>query len=668
LLDAYVGLVCAAGVAALLVTIALTPWTSLTAEVAPLTIAVFVVAAIAGEGKPLYISRAQESATVSISAPFILALVATGGAAAALLTQALASMGDDLVNRRELKKSAFNIAQYSLSVLLGRVVFASMSGHSLFGGPEPFRVEDLPALLVAGVAMVLLNRLLVATVISVAVQASPLAVLKSGARFELITQTVLISIGAVAALIAEHGTAILLLLAAPVVAVYLTTDAAMRHSHQAWHDSLTDLGNRDNLNRTLVRALERSPGRVASLILIDLDHFKDINDSLGHPVGDTLLREVARRVTTALGADYPTFRLGGDEFAVVVEGGLDETQTVARRALDALEAPMRVGVIELLIRASAGVAVGPEHGDDPQTLMKNADIALYQAKLERDGVCVYTPEYDINILAQLQLLADLRAAIDSGELTVAYQPQVELATGRTVGLEALIRWEHPERGPVPPDSFIPLAENSGMIAAVTAYVLDDALTTVAAWRAAGHHVRMAVNLSARHLSDVALPRQVADALARHAVPAEALVLEVTETGILADPVRAHGVLASLRRLGVAIAVDDYGTGHASLSYLKRLEIDELKVDKSFVSDMSSDRNDFIIVRSTIALARDLGLRVVAEGVEDAETMTVLRELGCDVGQGFHLGRPTTAGAVLDRLEGERLPHPRRPHLPALPGA
>jgi EAL domain-containing protein (putative c-di-GMP-specific phosphodiesterase class I) len=325
-----------------------------------------------------------------------------------------------------------------------------------------------------------------------------------------------------------------------------------------------------------------------------------------------------------------------------------------------------VGETELLVRASAGVAVGPDHGADPQTLMKNADIALYRAKLERDGVCVYSPELDVNTLAQLQLLADLRAAIDAGQLTVAYQPQVELATGRTVGLEALIRWDHPVRGSVPPDAFIPLAENSGMIAAVTAYVLDDSLATVAQWRAAGHTVRMAVNLSARHLSDVALPRQVADALARHGVPAEALVLEVTETGILLDPVRADGVIATLRDLGVALAVDDYGTGHASLSYLKRLDIDELKVDKSFVSDMGSDRNDFIIVRSTIALARDLGLRVVAEGIEDAETMTVLRELGCDVGQGFHLGRPATVDVATARLEAERLPSPRRPTSPIVP--
>lgn len=668
-LDAYVALTCAVGLAALLASVLMTDWHAFTAHVLWFPVAVLFLAGVVGEGRPLYIPRGDQAETLSISAPFVLALIALGGAGPAVLAQLAASLGDDLINRRELRKSAFNSAQYAVSVLVGRAVFAVLAGEPVFGGPTVLEAADLGPLLAGGLAMVVTNRVVVAGVVAIAVRQPITVIIRQDLRFHSATHVVLLCIGALAGIVADDGVAVLLLLGAPVAAVYMTTDAAMRHSHQAWHDSLTGLGNRDSLNRALGAALvvpERPGDDPTGLVLIDLDHFKDINDSLGHPVGDTLLREVARRVTTALGEDCPTFRLGGDEFAVLVEGDRSTTEVAARRALDALEAPMRVGEIELLVRASAGVAVGPDHGADPQTLMKNADIALYRAKLERDGVCVYSPELDVNTLAQLQLLADLRAAIDAGQLTVAYQPQVELATGRTVGLEALIRWDHPVRGSVPPDAFIPLAENSGMIAAVTAYVLDDALATVAQWRAAGHTVRMAVNLSARHLSDVALPRQVADALARHGVPAEALVLEVTETGILLDPVRADGVIATLRDLGVALAVDDYGTGHASLSYLKRLDIDELKVDKSFVSDMGSDRNDFIIVRSTIALARDLGLRVVAEGIEDAETMTVLRELGCDVGQGFHLGRPATVDVATARLEAERLPSPRRPTSPIVP--
>jgi EAL domain-containing protein (putative c-di-GMP-specific phosphodiesterase class I) len=327
---------------------------------------------------------------------------------------------------------------------------------------------------------------------------------------------------------------------------------------------------------------------------------------------------------------------------------------------------MRVDRLELLVRASAGVAVAPDHGTTSDALMKNADIALYHAKLERDRISTYTPALDVNSVDRLQLLADLRVAIDTGQLAVAYQVQQDLVSGCVVAVEALIRWQHPQRGAVPPDAFIPLAENSGLIAELTSYVLDTALAALAGWRAAGHDLRMSVNLSTRHLSDLALPRQVAEALARHDVEPAALVLEVTETGILSDPARVDVVIAALREQGVAIAVDDYGTGHASLGYLKRLEIDELKIDRSFVSDMRRNHQDFVIVRSTVALARDLGLRVVAEGIEDAETAQTLAELGCDVGQGYHLGRPTTAAHIDQRLADERRaatgvprPHPGR---------
>jgi diguanylate cyclase (GGDEF)-like protein len=516
-------------------------------------------------------------------------------------------------------------------------------------------VHHLGPLLAAGVAMVVVNRLLVAIVVSITTSQPLQTLLREDARFYSLTNVVLLCIGGVAANVAG-SVAVLALLSTPVVAVYLTTAAATRHAHQASHDSLTGLGNRDRLYNELDRAFAAARRTTTSgpgLVLLDLDHFKDINDTLGHPLGDKLLRKVAQRLVAALGDDGLTHRLGGDEFAVVVDGELAETQRVAHDLLAALEAPIRIGELELLVRASAGVAVAPEHGTNAETLMKNVDIAMYRAKRERDGVSTYSARFDVNTLDRLQLLADLRGAIDTAQLDVAFQPQVDLIDGRTVGVEALLRWSHPTRGQVAPDSFIPLAENSGLIAELTAYVLDTALGTLAEWRAAGHDLRMAVNLSARHLSDLALPRQITEALTRHGIPPSALVLEVTETGILSDPARADVVIAALRELGVAIAVDDYGTGHASLTYLRRLEIDELKVDKSFVSDMGRDPHDFIIVRSTIALAQDLGLRVVAEGIEDQETAVALRTLGCTVGQGFHLGRPTTPEQILLRLDEER---------------
>ncbi|NMM31492.1 MAG: EAL domain-containing protein [Cellulomonas sp.] len=663
LLGTYVAVVCGLGLAAIIGVVARTSWTSV-AHGAWLPIGFLAVAALAGEMKPLLISRSgTSSGTISTSGPFILALVAVAGLGVAVLVQAFASMADDLINRRTPKKSAFNTAQYILSLLAARAVYSGLAHLPFFGGPMTVEVHHLGPLLAGGIAMVVVNLLLVTAVVSIATSQPLLTILREDARFHAATQVVLLCIGAVAAVVVKDGVAVLVLLGAPVIAVHWTTAAAIRHAHAASHDSLTGLKNRDRLHTQLEHAFvtaHRAASSGPGLVLIDLDHFKDINDTLGHAVGDRLLQQVAERLVHALGDDEFASRLGGDEFAVVVDGDLAATQTVAQALLASLEAPMRVGEVELLVRASAGVAVAPEHGDDAELLMKNADIALYQAKLDRDGISTYSPEYDVNTLERLQLLADLRTALDTGQLAVEYQPQVNLTSRRIVGVEALIRWQHPVRGSVPPDTFIPLAENSGLIAELTAFVLDTALGHLAALRAAGHELRMAVNLSARHLSDLALPSQVAEALMTHGIPPALLVLEVTETGILTDPARVDVVIGTLRDLGVAIAVDDYGTGNASLSYLKRLEVDELKIDKSFVIDMRRDKHDFIIVRSTIALALDLGLRVIAEGIEDEATATALRELGCDVGQGYHLGRPTTPDQILLRLDGERrLAGPRR---------
>ena len=663
LLGTYVAVVCGVGLAAIIGVVARTSWIPV-ARGAWLPIGFLAVAALAGEMKPLLISRSgTSSGTISMSGPFILALVAVAGLGVAVLVQAFASMADDLINRRTPRKSAFNTAQYILSLLAARAVYSGLAHLPFFGGPMTVEVHHLGPLLAGGIAMVVVNLLLVTAVVSIATSQPLLTIVREDARFHAATQVVLLCIGAVAAVVVKDGVAVLVLLGAPVIAVHWTTAAAIRHAHEASHDSLTGLKNRDRLHTLLEHAFvtaHRGASSGPGLVLIDLDHFKDINDTLGHAVGDRLLQQVAERLVLALGDDEFASRLGGDEFAVVVDGDLAATQTVAQALLASLEAPMRVGEVELLVRASAGVAVAPEHGDGAELLMKNADIALYQAKLDRDRISTYSPEYDVNTLERLQLLADLRIALDTGQLTVEYQPQVNLTSRRIVGVEALIRWQHPVRGSVPPDSFIPLAENSGLIAELTAYVLDTALGRLAELRAAGHELRMAVNLSARRLSDLALPGQVAEALMRHGIPPALLVLEVTETGILADPARVDVVIGTLRDLGVAIAVDDYGTGNASLSYLKRLEVDELKIDKSFVIDMRRDKHDFIIVGSTIALALDLGLRVIAEGIEDEATAVALRELGCDVGQGYHLGRPTTPDQILLRLDGERrLAAPRR---------
>ncbi|WP_084099885.1 bifunctional diguanylate cyclase/phosphodiesterase [Demequina sp. NBRC 110051] len=607
------------------------------------------IAAIIGEAKPIQLVLGDaESRSLSTSAPFILALIPVAGVAAAVVVQIVASLTDDILQRRQVTKSMFNIAQYSLSVLAAGVVYSFLSGDSLLAARPVGHVASLGPLLVAGITMVVVNWILVAVVVTLASGERFLWVLRADAQFLVITHLVLLSVGAIAADVATDGVWVLALLAGPVVAAHLFAASGARHAHDATHDVLTGLGNRSFAGYRLSQALTDARNRHADgpgLVLIDLDHFKDVNDTLGHPVGDIILREVGARLVEAAPEDASVHRLGGDEFALIVEGDHARSRDVAANLLEALEEPVKVDSLELLVRASAGIAVAPFHGSDSESLMKHADIALYHAKVERDRISIYSPEFDVNTVERLQLLADLRGALAAGDLHVVYQPQVDLHSGRTVALEALVRWQHPKRGNVPPDEFIPVAENSGLIYTVTSFVLDSAIAQVARWREDVPDVRVAVNLSARHLSDLGLPGQVDAVLKRHGVAADALVLEVTETGIMADAVRADLVIKALRDLGVAIAIDDYGTGNASLSYLRRLEIDELKVDRTFVSNIGSDDHDLIIVRSTIELALALGLRVVAEGVEDAHTADALARLGSVIGQGFHLGVPVPASEI-----------------------
>lgn len=652
-LSIYVTLVSVAGVLGVAATLLLTPWGDAGASPLWWPCAFLALAAIAGEVKPIRLVLGDaEPRTLSTSAPFILALIAVAGIGVAVAVQVVASLTDDVLQRRSPTKSLFNTAQYALSVLAGGMVYLALTDGFTLHAPLDTSPPHLGALLVGGIVMVGVNWLLVAGVVALAMKAPLGEVLRHDARHSIVTHLVLLSVGGIAAAIADEGVGVILLLAGPVIAAHLFAASAARHAHDATHDALTGLGNRSQADHELGRALaeSRTPGASgAGLVLIDLDHFKDFNDTLGHPVGDTILRQVADRLVEAVPPGATVHRLGGDEFAVVVTGGLAAARQVAYELLGSLEAPIQVDSLELLVRASAGVAVAPMHGADVETLMKHADIALYHAKVERDRISLYSQEFDVNTLERLQLLADLRAAIADDQLRVVYQPQLRLADRSIVAVEALVRWHHPQRGVVQPDAFIPLAENSGLVFSITAFVLDRALRDLAHWREQGHDIRVSVNLSARHLSDLALTSQVADALGRHRVPAGALVLEVTETGILADAVRADIVIKGLRALGVEVAIDDYGTGNASLSYLRRLEIDELKVDRSFVTHIRSVDHDRIIVRSTIELALALGLRVVAEGIEDEATARDLLAFGDVIGQGHHLGRPVPAEQIDERL-------------------
>ena len=419
--------------------------------------------------------------------------------------------------------------------------------------------------------------------------------------------------------------------------------------HRALHDTLTGLPNRALLGDRFDRALRAAAreGDAVGLLLIDLDRFKEINDTLGHHIGDQLLVQVGPRVAGALRDSDTIARLGGDEFAVLLPGvGTHEDAVqVAEKVQEALGRAFQVGDVDLHVEASIGLVVSGEHGTDPGTLLQHADVAMYVAKQRNLGVFRYDPAVDAHSPERLSLLGDLRRALDEDELFLQYQPKVSLSTGEVVGVEALLRWAHPERGLVPPDAFVPLAENTGLIGPITHRVLDLALGQARRWADHGRPLQVAVNLSARNLLDDRLDTVVVELLGRHGVPARLLELEVTESAIMTDPIRATELLTRLHALGVAISIDDFGAGYTSLGQLKSLPISELKIDRSFVTTMETDSSDSLIVRSVIELSHNLGFTAVAEGVESSAILSSLAGFSCDVAQGYHLSRPLAADAL-----------------------
>jgi diguanylate cyclase (GGDEF)-like protein len=433
--------------------------------------------------------------------------------------------------------------------------------------------------------------------------------------------------------------------------------ASRRLRHQALHDHLTDLPNRTLLYERVEDAIAdvARSGDVVALLLIDLDRFKEVNDTLGHDHGDRLLEEVAARLRDTVRRGDTLARLGGDEFAVLVRdvpnrGAVAE---VATRLQQALARPFVIDGFTAVLDASVGIAYCPDHGKDVHVLVQRADVAMYDAKRSRTGIQTYSEDRDPYSAERLQLLGEMREAIGAGELILHYQPKVVVGSQAVRGVEALVRWQHPERGLLAPGEFVPLAERTGAIGDLTRWVLDSALAQARVWRDAGHDLTMAVNLAAPNIVDEALPDLVAALLERHGVPGDRLECEISEHTVMADPRRALGVLERLRELGVRLSLDDFGTGHSSLGYLKRLPLDEVKIDRSFVMGMSENADDAAIVRSTIDLARNLGLEVVAEGVESEAILRDLGALSCDVAQGFYLSRPLPA-AELDGWLSARL--------------
>lgn len=442
---------------------------------------------------------------------------------------------------------------------------------------------------------------------------------------------------------------------------------ALENARLALLDSLTGLPNRRLLADQMRRAIERAgdEGTRVGLILLDVDRFKDINDTLGHDHGDELLQQVAERLRHALRDDDVVARLGGDEFAILLPDvrTVANAERLARRVRGLFSRPFELSDIALHVETSIGVACLPDHAGDASSLMRTADIAMYAAKHHRTGVSVYSPDADDSSPARLVLLGELHQALESraepdvaSQLEMHYQPKIELASQRTVGLEALIRWRHPTRGLLPPGSFVPLAEQSGLIHRVTAFALAESVRQLAAWDALDEAVPVAVNLSAHDVATPAVVDMIEGLLADHDVEPSLLEVEITETALVADRSRVVPVLERLGALGVRVAIDDFGTGTTSISQLRDLPVDELKIDRLFVADLGEGGREGseVVVQAMVDLAHSFGLRVVAEGVEDEQTARTLARLGVDRAQGFLWARPAPADAI--HPPGGRVPH------------
>jgi diguanylate cyclase (GGDEF)-like protein len=422
--------------------------------------------------------------------------------------------------------------------------------------------------------------------------------------------------------------------------------------HRALYDQLTGLPNRtlfrDRVEQAMLAA--RRDGGSATVMFLDIDHFKAINDTLGHEAGDVLLQQLGARLREEMRSSETLARLGGDEFGILCPASAQEAAQLADRLHGALHTAFMVHDFPLEVAPSIGIATYPEHGEDVDTLLSHADVAMYLAKEARAGTAIYDAELDLNDEARLALAGELRRAIAGNELVLHFQPKAELETGGIVGVEALVRWQHPERGFIPPNDFVPIAERTGLIKPLSRHVIVTALRQCSAWRAAGIDLHVAVNLTIPDLLDLELPDFIETQLRENGVRPDQLELEITESTILADPFRVRQVLTRLNEMGLRLAIDDFGTGYSSLAYLRRLPVQAIKIDRSFVMDMCDNANDATIVRSTIDLGKNLGLDVVAEGVETQEAWDALRVQGCTLAQGYFIGRPMPADELAALLE------------------
>ncbi len=600
-----------------------------------------------GELMPIPVPRRHGLAKVTISSAFALAILLRFGPGPAMLVYVVSLLVADGAARVAPIKLIFNAAQYAISIAAAAAVLAATGTTVL----ERITGGDLPAVLAAALVFFVVNHLLTCVGAALFAGLPVRRYIFEDLAFQGWTAGCLVAFAPAVLSCAQVSLALTPVSFVPMLAIYMGGRAASAAAHRAYHDSLTELPNRLLLTERLAGALAVAADedhRVA-VLLLDMDDFKAINDTLGHELGDAVLMQVAARLRQAC-TGGTLARMGEDQFAVLVSGDAAQAELLADELLSAVGRPLEVDSLALRLSASAGIACFPAHGQDAPELLRHADIALYLAKESGGTVRVYDEEHDEYTIDRRALAVQLRRGIERGELIVHYQPKLPLRAGACIAVEALARWNHPQLGPIGPDAFIPLAERTGTIERLTDKVLEAALVQCRRWRSDGLEVTMSVNISTRSLHDQDLVTTIRELLARLVLPASTLQLEITESRIVADLGRARTTLDELRAMGVMIAIDDFGTGFSSLSQLQQLPIDEIKIDRSFVMRMDTDRSDAVMVRSIIDLARNLGLRVTAEGVETEETRRTLHALGCDFAQGFHVGRPVAAEQCRRALE------------------
>lgn len=643
LLTCYVALVSVAGLGVMLDALLLGPLSLTAVTPSVLLVALFLVVA---ELNPVTFARRGGTDVVSLSGAFACALLLLVDWQLAVAVQAGATLLDDLVARVRWWKTVFNVGQHVLAVAAAGSVLAALGGSP---SDSLAATTSLLAALAACLVFFAVNHVLPGAFFALQEREPVLRSLAHDLPFQLSVNGVVIAMAPLVVAVADDSPLLLALLVVPVLAVHRGAMSTLERDRVALHDSLTGLPNQLSFRRELADELAASAGdRHLGVMVLSLDHFGDVNHTLGHVAADQLLCQVADRLRGAVPEGALVARLEAGSFLVALPGLASpwEASACAEKLLQQFSDPYAFAESAFALRASIGLTVAPLHGNDPEHLVQHAEVARDVARRSRSGLEVYSAERNDFTERRLTVLRGLGPALRRREMAVHFQPQVELSTGVVHGYEALLRWEHPQLGTVGPDEFVPLAEHAGMMRAITDFVLDEALHRLADWRRAGSQATVSVNVSASVLQDPDLPIRVARRLALWGVPSSALVLELTETAVLSHPERCQEVMRELRALNVGLSLDDYGTGYASLAYLTTLPVDEVKIDKSFVMGMLDNRPDRLVVRSTLELARELGLRVVAEGVEDAQVAAMLAGFGCQVVQGYLFGRPLPPSEIV----------------------